>query len=42
LSFEPRTCRPPTLIGRKREGVVTLDSDALPQIVAAVEKIRTA
>jgi predicted ABC-type ATPase len=32
----------PKLMGRKRDGVVTLDPDALPQVVAAVEKIRTA
>src|SRR5262249_37023867 len=32
----------PRLIGRKREGVITLEPDALPQIVAAVETIRTA
>jgi predicted ABC-type ATPase len=29
------------LIGRKRDGVITLDRDALPQIVAAVQKIAT-
>jgi predicted ABC-type ATPase len=32
----------PRLIGRKHAGVVTLDSDALPQVVAAVETIKTA
>jgi predicted ABC-type ATPase len=32
----------PRLIGRKHAGVITLDSDALPQVVAAVETIRTA
>jgi predicted ABC-type ATPase len=32
----------PRLIGRKHEGVITLDSDALPQVVAAVETIKTA
>jgi predicted ABC-type ATPase len=29
------------LMGRKQDGVITLDPDALPQIVAAVQKIRT-
>lgn len=32
----------PRLIGRKHAGVITLDSVALPQVVAAVETIRTA
>jgi predicted ABC-type ATPase len=32
----------PRLIGRKHEGVITLDSNALPQVVAAVETIKTA
>jgi predicted ABC-type ATPase len=32
----------PKLMGRKRDGVITLDPGALPQVVAAVEKIRTA
>jgi predicted ABC-type ATPase len=32
----------PRLIGRKHKGVITLDSGALPQVVAAVETIRTA
>ena len=32
----------PKLMGRKRDGVITLDPEALPQVVAAVEKIRTA
>jgi predicted ABC-type ATPase len=32
----------PRLIGRKHAGVVTLNSDALPQVVAAVETIKTA
>jgi predicted ABC-type ATPase len=32
----------PRLIGRKHAGVITLDSDALPQVVAAVETIKTA
>jgi len=32
----------PKLMGRKRDGVITLDPTALPQVVAAVEKIRTA
>jgi predicted ABC-type ATPase len=32
----------PRLIGRKRDGVITLVPGALPQVVAAVEKIRTA
>jgi predicted ABC-type ATPase len=32
----------PKLMGRKRDGVITLDPAALPQVVAAVEKIRTA
>jgi predicted ABC-type ATPase len=31
----------PKLIGRKHAGVITLDSDALPQVVAAVETIKT-
>jgi predicted ABC-type ATPase len=31
----------PSLIGEKREGTVTLDPDALPVVVAAVEKIRS-
>jgi predicted ABC-type ATPase len=31
----------PRLIGRKHAGVITLDSDALPQVVAAVETIKT-
>jgi predicted ABC-type ATPase len=31
----------PNLIGRKTGGVITLDQHALPQIVAAVQKIRT-
>jgi predicted ABC-type ATPase len=30
------------LMGRKRAGVITLDPAALPQVVAAVEKIKTA
>jgi predicted ABC-type ATPase len=29
------------LMGRKQDGVITVDPDALPQIVAAVQKIRT-
>jgi predicted ABC-type ATPase len=32
----------PRLIGHKHEGVITLEPDALPQVVAAVETIRTA
>ena len=32
----------PRIIGRKRDGVVTLEPDALPQVVAAVETIKTA
>jgi predicted ABC-type ATPase len=32
----------PKLIGRKHKGVITLDSDALPQVVVAVETIKTA
>jgi predicted ABC-type ATPase len=32
----------PKLMGTKRDGVVTLDPAALPQVVAAVEKIKTA
>jgi predicted ABC-type ATPase len=32
----------PRLIGRKHKGVITLDSNALPQVVAAVETIKTA
>jgi predicted ABC-type ATPase len=32
----------PKLMGRKRDGVITLDPGALPQVVAAVEKIKTA
>jgi predicted ABC-type ATPase len=32
----------PKMMGRKRDGVITLDPDALPQVVAAVEKTRTA
>jgi predicted ABC-type ATPase len=32
----------PKLMGRKRAGVITLDPTALPQVVAAVEKIKTA
>jgi len=32
----------PRVIGRKHKGVITLEPDALPQIVAAVETIRTA
>ena len=32
----------PRLIGRKHDGVITLDSNALPQVVAAVETIKTA
>jgi predicted ABC-type ATPase len=32
----------PRVIGRKHAGVITLDSVALPQVVAAVETIRTA
>jgi len=32
----------PKLIGRKHAGVITLDSDALPKVVAAVETIKTA
>jgi predicted ABC-type ATPase len=31
----------PRLIGRKRDGIITLDPDALPQVVAAVQKIRS-
>jgi predicted ABC-type ATPase len=31
----------PRLIGRKHAGVITLDSNALPQVVAAVETIKT-
>jgi predicted ABC-type ATPase len=31
----------PKLIGRKHAGVITLDSSALPQVVAAVETIKT-
>jgi predicted ABC-type ATPase len=31
----------PRLIGRKHAGVIALDSDALPQVVAAVETIKT-
>lgn len=31
----------PRLIGRKHDGVIALDPNALPQIVAAVEKIKT-
>jgi predicted ABC-type ATPase len=31
----------PLLVGRKHAGVITLEPDALPQLVAAVETIRT-
>jgi len=31
----------PRLIGRKHPGVIIIDSHALPQVVAAVETIKT-
>ena len=31
----------PRLIGQKEEGTITLDTDALPQIIEAVKKIAT-
>ena len=31
----------PRLIGEKRDGVITLDEQALPAVVAAVQKIAT-